>query len=157
MHDLSLLVLIFSLFKTVFSLLFSFSIYKVADVIEIFRFLLKSLNISIRTVMKNPEMLIFVLDHLKLHFEKLPYLLRYVPDNYKTQQMCNYIKNGGTLKSVSDCYKNQEFFFSIYTIYTFSNKKFTVTRYLYIQTYLESQSESHYKIDRQVVEEQLDV
>ena len=51
---------------------------------------------------------------LKLHFEKLPYLLRYVPDNYKTQQMCNNIKNGGTLKSVSDCYKNQEFFFYIY-------------------------------------------
>ena len=68
MHDLSLLVLIFSLFKTVFSLLFSFSIYKVADVIEIFRFLLKSLNISIRTVMKNPDMLIFVLDHFKITF-----------------------------------------------------------------------------------------
>ena len=68
MHDLSLLVLIFSLFKTVSSLLFSFSIYKVADVIEIFRFLLKSLNISIRTVMKNPDMLIFVLDHFKITF-----------------------------------------------------------------------------------------
>ena len=68
MHDLSLLVLIFSLFKTVFSLLVLFSIYKVVDVIEIFRFLLKSLNISIGTVMKNPEMLIFVLDHFKTTF-----------------------------------------------------------------------------------------
>ena len=36
--------------------------------------------------------------------------------------------------------------FSTYAIYTFSNKKFTVTRYLYIGTYLESQSKSHYKI-----------
>ena len=68
MHDLSLLVLIFSLFKTVFSLLVLFSIYKVVDVIEIFRLLLKSLNISIGTVMKNPEMLIFVLDHFKTTF-----------------------------------------------------------------------------------------
>ena len=41
---------------------------------------------------------------------KLPYLLRHVPDQYKTQQMCNkaILENGGTLKSVPDCYKNQE-------------------------------------------------
>ena len=40
--------------------------------------------------------------------KKLPYLLRYVPDQYKTQQMCDKVilENGGTLKS--DCYKNQE-------------------------------------------------
>ena len=44
--------------------------------------------ISIRTVMKNPEMLKFVPDHLKTKkmckhvVKKIPYLLRYVPDQY---------------------------------------------------------------------------
>ena len=46
----------------------------------------KSLNISFVTVMKNPEMLKFISDHLKTKTmckhaaKKLPYLLRYVPD-----------------------------------------------------------------------------
>ena len=46
----------------------------------------KSLNISIGTVMKNPEMLKFIPDHFKTKkmckhaVKKLPYLLRYVPD-----------------------------------------------------------------------------
>ena len=46
----------------------------------------------------------------KYAVKKLPYLLRYVPDQYKTQQMCNktILENVGTLKSVPDCYKNQE-------------------------------------------------
>ena len=53
----------------------------------------KSLNINIQTVMKNPEMLKFVPDHLKTKkickhaVKKLPYVLRYVPDQYKTQEM----------------------------------------------------------------------
>ena len=36
----------------------------------------------------------------KQEFKKLPYLLRYVPDRYKTQQMCEkaILENGGTLK-----------------------------------------------------------
>ena len=38
-----------------------FSIYKVVDIMDIY----KSLNINIETVMKNPEMLKFVPDHLK--------------------------------------------------------------------------------------------
>ena len=74
----------------------------------------KSLNISIRTVIKNPEMLKFVSDHLKIKkmcqqaVKKLPYILRYVLDQYKTQQMCDkaIIENGGTIKSVPDHYKN---------------------------------------------------
>ena len=43
--------------------------------------------------MKNSEILKFVPDHLKTKkmykqaVKKLPYLLRYVPDWYKTQQM----------------------------------------------------------------------
>ena len=40
--------------------------------------------------------------------EKLLFLIRYVPDQYKTQQMCDKatLENSGTLKSVPDCYKN---------------------------------------------------
>ena len=55
----------------------------------------KSLNISIRTVMKIPEML---------------YRSSYVPDEYKTRQICDkaILENDETLKSVPDCYKNQE-------------------------------------------------
>ena len=46
----------------------------------------------------------------KYAVEKLPCLLRYVLDKYKTQQMCDksILENGGTLKSVPDCYKNQK-------------------------------------------------
>ena len=42
--------------------------------------------------------------------KRLPFLLRYVPDWYKTKQMCDktIIENGGTLRSVPDCYKIQE-------------------------------------------------
>ena len=62
--------------------------------------------------MKNSDMLKFVPDHLKTKkmcknkVKKLPYLLRYVSDQYKTQQMCDkaILENGGTLKSVPDCY-----------------------------------------------------
>ena len=64
----------------------------------------KSLNISIVTVMKNLEMLKFILHHLKTKkmckrtVKKLPYLLRYVLDQYKTQQLCDKatLDNGGT-------------------------------------------------------------
>ena len=80
------IVLNFTLFKTMLLLLFS--IYKMADILSIY----KSLNISIRTVMKNLEMLKLVSDYLKTKkmckhtVKKLPYLLRYVPDQYKTPQ-----------------------------------------------------------------------
>ena len=68
----------------------------------------KYLDINTGTVMKNPAMLKFVLDHVnpkklcKHAVKKLLYLLRYVPDQYKTQQMCDkaITENGGTLKSV---------------------------------------------------------
>ena len=56
----------------------------------------KSLNISFGTVMKNPKMVEFVPDHLKIKkmcentAKKLPYLLRNVSDQYKTQQMCEH-------------------------------------------------------------------
>ena len=53
----------------------------------------KSSNISIATVMKNLEM-------CKHAVKNLPYLLRYVPDQYKTQQTYDKVvlKNGGTLQ-----------------------------------------------------------
>ena len=42
--------------------------------------------------------------------KRVPYLTRYVSDQYKTQQMCDMaiLENGGTLTSVSDCHKNHE-------------------------------------------------
>ena len=101
----------FSLFNAVFVclfvLLFLFIIYKMIDSMDIF----KSLNINIGTVMKNQEVLNFVSDHLKTKkmgkhaVKKLPYLLRYVRDWYKAQQMCDKatLENGGTLKFVPDC------------------------------------------------------
>ena len=58
---------------------------------ECSRDIYKSLNIDIETVMKNPEMLKFVPDHLetkklcKHAAKKIPFLIRYVPDQYKTQ------------------------------------------------------------------------
>ena len=80
------------------SLHFLFSMYKMLDIIDVY----KSLNISIGTVIKNPEMLKLVPDHLKTikmckhAVKKLPYLLRHVPDQYKTQQMCDkaILENG---------------------------------------------------------------
>ena len=55
------IVLNFSLLKRVFFYFFCFSIYKMVDSMDIY----KSLNINIGTVMKNPERLKCVYDHLK--------------------------------------------------------------------------------------------
>ena len=40
--------------------------------------------------------------------KKLPFIIRYIPDQYKTQQMCDkaLLENSRTLDSVLDCYKN---------------------------------------------------
>ena len=42
--------------------------------------------------------------------KKLSHLLTYVPDQYKTQKMCDKVilGNCATLKSATDCYRNQE-------------------------------------------------
>ena len=42
--------------------------------------------------------------------EKLSFVIRYVPDRYKTQEMCDkaILENGGMLKPVPDCYKNKK-------------------------------------------------
>ena len=73
----------------------------------------KSLKISIGSIIKNPEMLRFVPDHLKTkkmckQVKKLPFVIRYVPDRYKTQEMYDkaILENGEILKPVPDCYTN---------------------------------------------------
>ena len=61
-------------------------------------------------------MLQFVPDHLKTEkmckhaVKKLPNILSYVSDQYKTRQMRHkaILENGGTLKSVPEHFKNQE-------------------------------------------------
>ena len=58
---------------------------------------------SIGTVIRNPEIIKFVPDHLKIEkmckraVKKLPSLLRYVPDRYKTQEVRDkaILVNGG--------------------------------------------------------------
>ena len=75
----------------------------------------KSLKVSIVTVMRNPEMLKFVPDHLKTkrmcknEVKKLLNLLRYVPDQYKTQKMCDKAidTRPTAIKYVPECYKTQ--------------------------------------------------
>ena len=75
----------------------------------------QSFNINIGTVMKNPEMLKFIPDHLKTEqisnyaFKKLPFIIRYVPET-KTKKLCDRAirENGWMLESVSDQYKTQQ-------------------------------------------------
>ena len=63
--------------------------------------------------MKSPGMLNLYLITLKLkkmckhEVEKMVFVIRYVPDQCKTQKMCDkdILENGRTLKSVRDCYK----------------------------------------------------
>ena len=69
----------------------------------------KTLKKSIGTVMRNPEMLKIVTDHLKTK-KMCKYVVKKLPFQYKTQQMFDkaILENGGTLTYVLDCYKNQE-------------------------------------------------
>ena len=41
---------------------------------------------------------------------KLPFVITYFFDWYKSQQVCDkaILENGGTLKSAPDCYKNRQ-------------------------------------------------
>ena len=83
---------------------FCFSIYKIVDC-EYNTGDYKSSKISIGAVIKNPERLKFVPDHRKTKntckhaVKRLPFVTRYVPKWYKTQQMCDkaILENGGTL------------------------------------------------------------
>ena len=70
---------------------------------------------STETIIKNPEMLKFILDYLKTRKmcksadKKLLFVITYVPDPYKNQEMSNKVilENGGMLKFISEFYKNK--------------------------------------------------
>ena len=114
MSSLENIVSIFGTIKKALLLVFCFSIYKIVDS-EYSPGNFKFSKISIGTIIKNPEILKLVSDHLKTKkvckhvVKKFPFVKRYVLDRYKTQEMCDkaILKNGATLKSVPGCYKNQ--------------------------------------------------
>ena len=99
----------FSRIKTAFVLLFAL-VYKMVDT-EYSTNNYKSFKTSTAAIIYNTEILRFVSDHLKTkemfkHAVKhLPFMKRYVPDRYKTQEICDkaILQSGGT----SECYKNQ--------------------------------------------------
>ena len=70
-------------------------------------------KVIIGTIIKNREMIRFVLDDLKTRnmrknaVRKLPFLIRNIPDQYKTEQMCHkaVVENSGTVKFVLDNHK----------------------------------------------------
>ena len=74
------------------------------------------IKISIEAVIRNAEILKFVPCHFKTRktcidaFKKLPFLVRHVASQYKTQQISDaaFLENGRILKSVPDSYKNQQ-------------------------------------------------
>ena len=74
------------------------------------------LKLSIGTIIKNPEIIRFVPDHLKTKkiikhtVTKLPFVIRYVSDLSKTQRMYDkaIIEYGGTSKFVLDNYKDKK-------------------------------------------------
>ena len=75
----------------------------------------KTYKTSIEEIIRNPKILQIVSDHLKTKkmcrnlVKKLPFIIiMYVPDLYKTNEMYDKVVLGksGTLKFISDCYKN---------------------------------------------------
>ena len=74
----------------------------------------KSLKSSIEAIIKNPEMLRFFTDYFKTKMmgknvvKKLLFVVRYVRDQHKTQEICNklILENGGTLIFLPDYYKH---------------------------------------------------
>ena len=113
----------YCLFKTVFYTFFSCSIYKIVDP-EYRIYIYKSVKINIGTVMKNGRMLQFTPDYLKTKtmwknaVKKLLFLIRYIPDNYKIQQMCDkaVLENGGTLSLFLTATKFNNYGISVLTI-----------------------------------------
>ena len=74
------------------------------------------LKLSIGTIIKNPEIIRFIPDHLKTKkvfkhtVKKIPFVIRYVSDLSKTQRMYDkaIIKYGGTSKFILDNYKDKK-------------------------------------------------
>ena len=101
--------IIFSLVKKAFLFLFLFK-NKMVDS--------ETLIISIGALIKDPEMLRFIPDHIKTKkmckhaIKKLPFLIKYVTNQYKTQQMCDkaILENGGMLMFIPDFYKDQNIY-----------------------------------------------
>ena len=85
----------------------------------------KFVKTSIGTVMKNPEMLKFIPEHLKTKklckhaFKKLSFLIRYVLDQYKTQQICD--------KAILEMVEHQSLFLTALKIKNCGIKLLTIT------------------------------
>ena len=107
-------VFILSLIRSAVFTFFCISLYEMVDS-EYDTDNYKYLKITIRAIIKNPKMLIIVLDHLetkkmqtfKHAVKNLPVLIKYVPDQYLTRKLFDkaVVENGGTLMFVLDRYK----------------------------------------------------
>ena len=83
-----------------------FAIYKMGDS-EYSMGIYKSVKISIGTVIKNPEMLKFILDRLKTK-KKCERAVKKL--SFSTHCDKSILKNGRTLKFVPHCYKSQQIY-----------------------------------------------
>ena len=78
-----MIISIFALVIIVFYYFLSFSLYKMLES--------KTLKVSIRTIINNPEMLWLVPDHLKTEktekyaIKKFTFVIKYGPDKFKTK------------------------------------------------------------------------
>ena len=71
--------------------------------------------IRIGAIIEDSEMLRFVPDHLKTKtcknaFKKLPFVMKYVTDWYKTKEICDkgIMHDSGMVGFIPNCYKDQE-------------------------------------------------
>ena len=65
----------------------------------------KTLKISIGTIIKKFSDYLKNKKVLKNAVKKLPFVIKYVPDQYKTKDII--VENGGMLGFILDCYKDQ--------------------------------------------------
>ena len=78
-----MIISIFALVIITFYYFLSFIVYKIVES--------KTLKVSIRTIINNPEMLWFVPDHLKTEktckyaIKKFTFAMKYGPDKFKTK------------------------------------------------------------------------
>ena len=99
-------MLIFNLIKTAF---FTFSV--LAYVKWLIVNIVQPPKISLRAIIKDPEMLRLAPDHLKTKemcehaVKKLPFLMKFVFDRFKTLRMCNKVilENAEMLMFIPHC------------------------------------------------------
>ena len=90
----------FQSIKGSFFYFFGFSVYILVDSMDIHKYL----NISVQTIIENPEMLKFVPYHLKTNkmckhvVKKLPYLLRYLSILGSTNVLQSYSRKRWNIK-----------------------------------------------------------